>query len=190
MKPGSPLKNQLRNSLKVRRQALDEAQRAQKDREIRQNLMALPEIQLARSIFCFVSNSTEVDTHALITQLMDQSKQLSVPKIVGEGPMQAVVFNDWKDLETAQLGILSPRNTHPLATDIDITLTPGLGFSPKGARLGYGRGYYDRWFSEHGGGLKIGLAYEMQIVEEVPTDENDIQVDLIVTEERVISTTS
>ena len=188
MNPEIQLKNKLRRSLKARRLAMGKSEREQKDHEIRQNLMALPQLQLAKSIFCFISNAAEVDTRALIKLLMAQDRQLSVPKIVAEQPMQAVIFKCWEDLEVAQLGILSPRNTKPVATTVDITLTPGLGFSPKGARLGYGRGYYDRWFATHGGGLKIALAYELQLVDELPTDENDVRVDLIVTEQRVITT--
>ena len=100
--------------------------------------------------------------------------------------MLAVPFDSWEALQPGQLGIPSPVATEPLATPVDVCITPGLGFSPTGGRLGYGRGYYDRWFASHPPLVKAALAYECQLLDNLPVDENDVPMDMIITEKRVI----
>ncbi len=181
-------KTELRAVLQASREKLVQDERRQKNQSIQQNLTELAPIQDCQSVFCFISSTNEVDTHGIINHLLNSKKQVAVPRISSEKHMQAIVFPGWDELEKGPLGILSPKHPAPVASKINITLTPGLAFSIAGARLGYGRGYYDKWFAENGGGLKIALAYEMQILDEIPTDEHDINVDVIVTEDRVIYT--
>ncbi|NKB36764.1 MAG: 5-formyltetrahydrofolate cyclo-ligase [Gammaproteobacteria bacterium] len=181
-------KSELRAELKAARQKLTDAQRIQKNQLILRNLFKLAPVQDCKSVFCFISTVNEVDTHAIINHFLESKKHLTVPRISAEKNMQAIVFQSWAEMEKGQLGILSPKHSEPIASKTDITLTPGLAFSAAGARLGYGRGYYDRWFVENDGGLKIALAYEIQILEEIPVDEHDVIIDIIVTEDRVINT--
>jgi 5-formyltetrahydrofolate cyclo-ligase len=181
-------KNQLREQLKQARVGLSEAEREAHSAAITRRVLALPAVQKARTCFVYVGNGPEVATAALIDQLVAAGKTLYVPKILSKTGMIACPFCGWADLKPAQLGILTPSGTEGFDGPFDISLTPGLGFTISGKRLGYGAGYYDRWFAAHQVGAKIALAFEVQILPEIPTDNSDLPVDLLVTEARVIKT--
>ena len=153
---------------------------------ITSRLWALPEVQTARSVFIFVSNGPEVHTHDLIDRLVAAGKSVFVPKIVGKTRMIASPFHGWVHLQPAQLGILTPISDDAHEGPVDLVVTPGLGFSVQGQRIGYGAGYYDRWFAGHSVGARIAVAFETQIVDSIPTAETDLPVDKIVTEDRLI----
>ena len=175
-----------RERLKQLRGALDAADRRRYDAAIRERLLALPQIRDAGILFMFISHGSEVDTHQCLKELHDQGKRIAVPRILDPRTMIAVAFDSWDALQPEQLGILSPQARDPVAVPIDVCITPGLGFSPAGRRLGYGRGYYDRWFSTHPPLFKVAPAYECQILEHLPWDETDVPVDMIITEARII----
>lgn len=181
-------KSLLRKDLKNRRDALSEVAQREKNRAIEDKLLSLLQLKESKSVFCYLSCGAEVHTHDIINTLISGEKQLAVPKIVPPGQMIAVAFRNWKELEVGLLGILTPVKNAPVMSKFDITITPGLGFSTAGDRLGYGKGYYDNWFRAHDGGVRVALAYELQILEQVPSTEQDIKVDLIITEDRIIHT--
>jgi len=178
-------KQHLRQQLLQTRQALPLSERHLKDAIIKERLLGLPEVVNAGTIFCFISFADEVDTHDLIRQLQQQGKVILVPKTLRGGKMAAILLDSWTGLETDSFGILVPRSSEPYPSGIDISLTPGLGFSPKGQRLGYGRGYYDHWFTEHPVGCKIGIGYDCQVLEDIPVDNTDVPLDKIVTENTI-----
>ena len=179
------LKQQLRQQLLRVRQDIPAQQRMQMNAVIRKKLLALPEVINANVIFCFISFADEVDTHELIKQLQQLRKAIFVPKTLKGGKMAAIPLQSWDDLVTDSFGILVPRSSQPTTSTIDICLTPGLGFSPSGQRLGYGRGYYDNWFAEHDVQCKVGIGFDCQVLDEIPVDESDVQLDKIVTEKNV-----
>jgi 5-formyltetrahydrofolate cyclo-ligase len=181
-------KESLRQQLKLSCKEIPVSSRAQNNEAIQQRLFSLEAIQTAKSVFCFISYGTEVHTHAIINELLAQGKQISVPKITNSGQMIAVKFKDWDELEPGQLGILTPPENEVLQGKFDVVITPGLGFTETGKRLGFGRGYYDKWFQDNESGLKVALAYNSQIIDDLPTDENDKNVDFIISEKRTIET--
>ena len=153
---------------------------------IASRLWTLPEVRTARSVFIFVSHGPEVHTHDLIDRLVAAGKSVYVPKIVGKTRMIASPFHDWNHLRPAQLGILTPVSDEAYEGPMDLAVTPGLGFSVQGQRIGYGAGYYDRWFAGHSVGARVAVAFETQIADRIPTEETDLPIDKIVTEERII----
>ncbi|MEX2515369.1 MAG: 5-formyltetrahydrofolate cyclo-ligase [Gammaproteobacteria bacterium] len=179
-------KSELRRDVIAKRDALSEGSRAEASRLILARLHNLPVMQTARSIFVFVSYASEVDTHPLIDQLLEIGREIAVPKIVDKTTMLAVPIKGWEDLQPDRLGILSPIAATASDGPFDVVITPGVAFTETGQRLGYGRGYYDRWFSQHPSAGKVALTFEAQIVPELPTGEYDLPVDLIVTEKRLI----
>lgn len=150
------------------------------------SLIGLEEIIHARSVFIYISYGNEVDTHELLKYFLKQGKLLAVPNILTTKSMIAVPFSDWDDLIPGELGILTPPGEKPFATDIDVVITPGLGFSRNGCRIGYGRGYYDKWFSSHTVLHKIAVTFGAQILDSLPVTVTDIPVDIIVSEQGVI----
>lgn len=179
-------KQRLRADLKARRERLPASRRSHEESAIRTGLMAMEALREAQTIFCFISHGDEVDTHALIDAWLQQGKRIVVPKILLSGDMIAVPFYDWSELQPGQLGIPTPVSSREYPAGIDVCITPGLGFTETGKRLGYGRGYYDRWFTRHPVEHRIAIAYDCQILADLPTDEQDIPVTRLVTSERSI----
>ena len=179
----------LRKRMKQQRAAIPEQQRSSFSRNIAERLFELEQVRSARSFFVFISYADEVYTHDIIRRLLAEGRTVSVPKIMGRHRMEAVQFSSWEQLERDSLGILAPVENTPVATDVDVCITPGLAFTETGHRLGYGRGYYDHWFAACRAGLKVALAFEAQVIDEVPVGEYDVTVDMILTERRRIVTT-
>lgn len=186
----SPAKSSLRTKLKHIRLQIPVEERRRNNGIIREKLLALEEIRQAGTIFCFLSMQDEVDTHTLIEDLRRQGKTIVLPKILPGKKMEVVSMGPRQDLVPGEMGILVPRSSQPFTSSIDICLTPGLGFSAQGNRLGFGRGYYDKWLSTHEVVCKIGLAYDCQVLDEIPVDEFDVPMDMIVTEKQIYITNS
>jgi len=176
----------LRQHLKTLRADIPAEQREESSHRIAERLFKLPDWQTARSTFIFVSFNTEVHTHDIIRQLLQSLPAVSVPRIIDKDHMLALRITDWEQLQVDKMGILAPIEGEVWNEGVDIAVTPGLGFTEQGQRLGLGAGYYDKWFSSHPCKLKVALAFETQIQDDIPTDQYDIPVDLIVTEKRLI----
>lgn len=182
----SQRKSETRKMLKSARASIPEATRMGYANSITEQVLRLDEIRDARLIFVYISYVSEVHTHALIRALLDAGKTLAVPKIVNSDIMKAVTFSSWEDLIPGELGILTPVDSTPCDGPFDVSITPGLGFTLTGHRMGFGRGYYDKWFVQNKVKHKIALAFEAQLVDEIPVEDNDVLMDKIVTEKRVI----
>ena len=176
----------LRARLKQIRDSLSAADRAAASRTITENLLSLDEAGLAQTVFIYISRGNEVDTHSLLKHFLDKGTTVAVPKILPDKTMIATSFTSWDDLVRGELGILTPPGNLPCPGPFDIVITPGLGFTARGQRIGYGRGYYDRWFTAHPAGRKIALAFEAQLINEIPHAGYDIPVDILITEKRII----
>jgi len=181
-------KAETRAKLKQIRTSISAEMRTAYSRTITSTLISLAEMQMARTIFLFISYGNEVHTHDLLKRLLNEGKTLAVPKILPSKTMIAVPFSHWADLAPGELGILTPPGEIPCTGDFDVVITPGLGFTPEGHRIGYGRGYYDKWFASHKVNHKIAITFEAQIIDKLPVDDADIMMDMIVTEKRIIRT--
>jgi len=179
-------KKQLRASLKQKRAEISESDREKYSQIITDRLFELEEIQDANIVFAYISYATEVMTHDILKKLLAEGKKVVVPKILSSKKMVAQHFVSWDDLEPSTLGILTPKNGEITHEPVDVAITPGLGFTEQGHRIGFGAGYYDRWFATHDVQLKVAIAFETQIIKSLPTEETDISVDLIMTEKRII----
>jgi 5-formyltetrahydrofolate cyclo-ligase len=131
-----------------------------------------------------------VDTRGLIQQLLAMGRQVCVPWFDSEKKQYvASELRDFAlDLTAGRFGILEPKPeaVRPVASDqIDATLVPGLAFDETGNRLGRGMGYFDRLLRGVRG-VKIAMAYDFQLLNEVPAEAHDTPVDFIVTEKRVL----
>lgn len=179
-------KNQLRRSLKERRAAISEQDRQNYSARIANRLYEIPELQSASIVFAYISYSSEVITHDILKRLLEDGKTVVVPKILSKEKMVSQQLESWDVLEPAELGILAPTRGDIIDDPVDVAITPGLGFTEAGHRIGFGAGYYDRWFAKHEVRLKVALALETQIVEQLPIEDTDIPVDIILTEKRMI----
>jgi len=143
-----------------------------------------------KSLFIYVSRENEADTHMLIKHFLKDKINVYVPKVIGDNEMVAARLMTWDSLITGRYGLREPKHFEEVAVEIDMVIAPGLAFTIEGARLGQGRGYYDRWLTENSYADTIALAYEHQILSVVPTSRHDVSVAEIITEKRRIMCTS
>lgn len=154
-------------------------------------LQQLDVFQQSKNLFCYVSYRSELETLPLITQRLAQGHKVSVPLTLPGKGLDAYAINDpLKDLAAGYCSIPEPIISRTKKTDpgsIDVVLLPGSVFDLHGGRLGYGGGYYDRFLSHSAPkALRIGLAFELQVVDLVPIMDHDQAIDYLVTEERVV----
>ena len=134
---------------------------------------------------CYASLLSEVRTESLNGRTLADGKTLLLPKVRQNGLMDAICVTDLSALRPGKMRIPEPQNGQahdPM--EIDIVLVPGIAFDKKGGRIGYGGGYYDRFLAKTKA-LKVALAFEMQLVEDVHALAHDQLMDMLITEERV-----
>lgn len=176
----------IRKELKAARADISPLSRASEARAVTRFALRLPEVQGARRAFCYLSSPLELATDDLVNALIDRGVEVAVPLVVDQTTMLAVRFPGWEEVETGAFDIRQPRHRSSILGSIDVALTPALGFSRNGGRIGYGGGYYDRWFAQHSDCTRVGLAFTRQLVERLPIDPHDIRMHRIITAEGVI----
>ncbi|HET6493773.1 MAG TPA: 5-formyltetrahydrofolate cyclo-ligase [Thermoleophilia bacterium] len=153
---------------------------------------ALPEFARATTVMLFASFGSEVDTSSLIAQALRDGKKVCLPRVLKPRLMAAHRVTDPSmDLAPGAWGILEPRNGLPEIPPyaIDAVIVPGAAFDAAGRRCGYGGGFYDAYLpGTRRGTPRIALAFDLQIVDDLPCEAHDLAVDIIVTETRVTRT--
>lgn len=180
----------LREQVLARRDALAESARASASRAITAALLAEPGYIKARSVLAYMSFGTEVDTAAFVARVLHDGKLLALPRIDKAGKsLRLHRVNRLDELVSGVWGIREPHGAAPAVSfaDIDFVLMPGVAFDRNGARLGYGAGYYDRLLgTSTAHALRVAAAFDVQIVERVPTDAHDQPLDIIISENQII----
>lgn len=184
---------QLRKDILAARNRLIPAEIAEKSAAITRTLLDLEPIRNSQLIFVYVSFRSEVATIDLIDALIAMGKTITVPITrLKEKRLDAIhLRNPELDLEPGYCGIPEPKKEVCLTRNIppekiETILLPGSVFDERGGRFGYGGGYYDRFLEKVPTAMRIGLAFDMQIIEKAPLSEHDELLDLVVTESRVI----
>lgn len=181
-------KKKLRNHYKSVRNNISLSDRAEKNNIILNNILSLAEYSQSDIIFSYVSFGTETDTYNFIKQALNCKKRVAVPYCIPNTPFMEFYFiNDINSLIKGSFGVMEPNiNNETKATDLSsgICLVPGLSFTYNGYRLGYGKGFYDRFLDKFGG-ISVGLCYECQITQSLPIDEYDKSINIIVSEEKI-----
>jgi 5-formyltetrahydrofolate cyclo-ligase len=143
----------------------------------------------AETIFCFVSFRSEVNTLHLLERSLKLGKTVSVPRVnPHKNVMDAcIIENVTSSLEPGYYGILEPVQGCDIITSkkLDMIIAPGLAFTLRGERLGYGGGFYDRFMGCNEGSIRCALSYDQFILTELPVKEHDIPVDYVITESGV-----
>lgn len=184
-------KKTLRQETILKRDAIPENIKEEKDAAIRQRIIRLPEFTDAKTIFFYASFRSEVDTIEMIKISLSHGKQIILPRVDKENKKLLLYkIKDINELAQGYMGILEPSVSEGKLTgldDIDLIIIPGAAFDVLGSRLGYGAGFYDRLLA----GMKkkipiIAPAYEEQIVDDIPSEPHDVKVTKIITDRRVI----
>lgn len=179
-------KDELRNSMKEKRRLLSEYFIKIASSEISKKVLSHNSIITANNIMVYLSSFKEPDTFWLISELLNYGKKISVPvSDVDTCTITPSFITSLDSLQKGPYGIYEPTEILSVPiNDIETVLIPGIAFSKNGDRLGFGKGYYDRFLSEFQG-MKIGICYDFQIQDTIPTSSHDIKMDLIITEKRI-----
>lgn len=186
-------KDELRRRLRKARASLSPPVRARKSAEVVNRIRNHPAYQSARYPALYYPIGSEVDLLPLIEERMNAALHVLLPVVrEGEGLEFHQVSAPLSDLRRSRHGVPEPTpdsTTHVPPAQIDLVLAPGVGFDPAGNRLGQGGGYYDRFLDSLPVGVpRLGVAFDCQVAESIPTDAWDRPVNEVLTERTRYST--
>lgn len=177
-------KNKIRQELIQRRKRIPGAARKQASDKLCQVLKNDRDIREAESIYFYVAKDPELSLIPLLSWALEQGKCVGVPKVYGDS-MEFYQLTETAQLGMGAFGILEPNGECPMLQKKEaICLVPGVGFDKSGHRMGYGKGYYDKYFFRYPDMRRIGIAYGEQIMERIPSEPHDVRMHRILTPER------
>lgn len=172
-------KDELRETVRDRLAGLDDDRRAAETRRIFERLRRLPAYREADTVLVYVSVDDEVPTRDLIAGLLEEGREVCVPRVVGPS-LDAVPIESLDDLSPGTYGVPEPEGGRPFDPRlIELAIVPGLAFDHDANRLGRGGGHFDKFLGDFHPPA-VALAFECQIVDAVPVEDHDEPVDLVV----------
>ena len=173
--------------IQVRNQMLSEDV-SQKSSLIAQKVLKTPEYEEADNVLLYADYRHEVMTREIFDDAVLRKKKVFFPKSNEDGTMEFYQVVSVKQLESGYKGIKEPVVDeqylyHFKSSEDTLIIVPGVAFDAKGYRVGYGKGFYDRFLKDKRQITVMGLCFSSQVVEEIPYDEHDIKMDKIITEE-------
>jgi len=182
-------KQKLREEYKVVRRAVPLEQRADFGEKIRERVRSLWGYRESDTLLCYVSGPLEVETRPLISLALQEGKRVAVPRCVPETRiMEFYLIDSLDELSAGSFGIQEPQpQAERLLRSFErcLCIVPALALDMQGYRLGFGKGYYDRFLS-HFPGSSLSLCYENSLAPKIPHGKYDKRMPLIVTERRII----
>lgn len=183
-------KKNLREKIISKRDYMVSDEKTKKDDSIKHSLMNMKDYCKCKKIFIYIGFGSEINTLKFITEFLKEGKEVYVPKVYKDTKeIKAIEISSLEGLYPSSYGILEPINDNEIENkeDIDLVVVPGVAFDRDGGRVGYGGGYYDKYLATLNKDVpKIALAYDFQVVNEVPTEGHDINIDCIITDKEVI----
>jgi 5-formyltetrahydrofolate cyclo-ligase len=183
------MKNDIRHSILKKRSNLCQDQILKLSHEICNNIINWTFYKEANTIMIYYSFRNEVITDKIIHHALNTGKQVVLPKSIKEGRrIIPYKISSLDQLERGNYGVMEPP-TDDIAekNEIDIVFVPGVAFDNYGFRVGYGAGYYDRFLKEYKG-IKAGICFNLQIVENASPDEHDIPMEYLISEKGINKT--
>lgn len=180
-------KQALRNQMRMVRGALPQSACEARSAEIRKRLLGLAELEGAATVLAFASIRNEVRTGPIIENAWSTKKRVALPRVLGD-ELRLHLVDSQTPLTPGAFSVPEPAvDAAPIEPDeIDFALIPALALDPRGYRIGYGGGYYDRLIPRLSNACTCAIAYDFQLISEVPELPFDVPVDLVITDSRVI----
>ncbi len=171
-------KQELRKTMRQLNRSLTAEERARLSEELWKRVEQTNAFRAARCVALFSSLPDEPDTSPALER-WSPHKRLLVPRVEGE----VMHFYDYRpeQMSAGSFGISEPEGSEPVSpTEIDLIFVPGVAFTPAGDRMGRGKGFYDKYLvGIRTDAVKIGICYPHQLLDELPTEEHDIAMDLM-----------
>ncbi|MFQ5769842.1 MAG: 5-formyltetrahydrofolate cyclo-ligase [bacterium] len=181
-------KQEIRQRIEKQRRRLPKNWIESKSCIIIAQLKDLPEFQTAQTIHCYLAWRNEVNTHELIKEMLHQGRRVVVPVVdLTSRTLIHSQLTKFEHLKAGTFGILEPPKEQIIPVkinELDLIVVPGVAFDRQGNRIGFGGGYYDE-FLKKTSVTKIGLAFNFQIFDTIPTRNQDERVDLLINEKGV-----
>lgn len=185
----------IRKKILAERDKLHFEKRTKKSELILEKLLACEQIKNSDVFFCYVNYKSEVDTKKLILELLRQGKTVAVPLTLEKKKklVAVTISNIEKDLEPGYCTILEPKKELAGRScidpgEIDIIIVPGSVFDKCCGRMGYGGGFYDRFIDYQAPeALRVGLCFDLQLIEKLKLESHDKRMDYVFTEKNVVT---
>ena len=187
-------KKKLRAYIKGLRNELTEAEKKSRSKRAAANAIRFLETLMGREgfswVYCYMDLEKEAGTEDIISWCMERRIHIAAPKVLGE-EMDFFEIRSWNDLIPGTMGILEPKESCKRALEASDSsascpvIVPGVAFGRDGSRIGYGGGYYDRFFSREPGHKKAGYCFSFQLFDQTPSGKYDEKMDLVITEDGI-----
>lgn len=180
-------KEQKRLFYKEKREKLNTTEKQKLDDMVIKNFLSLNEYLYSDTILLYISKNKEINTSGIMKKAFLDAKKVAAPRCINKnGNMEFYYINCFSNLAKGIFGIQEPKHNCVKLNKFDSCLcaVPGYSFDINGYRLGYGKGFYDR-FLEDFNGISVGLCYEENIEKALPFCKFDKRVDIIVTEKSI-----
>lgn len=184
-------KNELRKQYALIRDTISGEEKETADKKIARLFTSLSSYRFASLVLLYAPIKSEIDVRPIMLAALEGGKQLALPLCEKEpGIMTFRIVKDPADLVPGAFGVMEPSTSAPVCSPEmlrqkdAIVAVPALAFDKKGYRLGYGKGYYDRFLSEFGG-VSVGLVYRKLLLDQLPRGFYDRKVDLLISEKGV-----
>jgi len=192
--PITERKNAVRSSMRAQLQALTDAERAARSSAACARVLKSTAFQSAVCVMLYMPLRSEIDVMSVALEAFRLGKVVCVPRVADGGKsMHAVEIKSIDDESMASdaLGVPAPRSGREIMQEsIDLVIAPGVAFDVRGGRLGRGGGFYDRFLAKaHRHTTTIGVCFDFQLVDEIPTEADDIPVQAVVTDCRAVERT-
>lgn len=176
-------KREIRNRIRSQRKSMDPALIREASRRIQSAFLARPEFQRANAVGCYQALPYEVQTQDILKACRKEGKKMAVPAWNEERERYEMVWLHPEDpMVRGRWTIPEPEVRRPVGLmDLDCIVVPALAYDRQGGRLGHGGGHYDRMLGAWNG-IRVGVAFDFQIHDQVPLGSQDIPVDLVITE--------
>jgi len=181
-------KRQIRNNLLCVRLCLSDYELNVRSEKVLNNLFSLPSYKSAKKIALYLSTKNEVKTERIFENSLESGKKLYLPRVEGS-ILRFYEVKDPRRLKSGKYGIPEPNKEYPSISieNLDLVIIPGVAFDHSGARIGYGKGFYDRSIKQICKEKRVGLACSFQILNKIPFTKQDTHLGYVITDLGIIT---
>lgn len=177
-------KQDIRKEVLNQRNQMTEKEWDEHSHEICKKVVTHPFFLNSEEIYCYIDFRKEVGTRSIIEKAWRLGKKVAVPRIEAS-EMNFYYIESFLELESGHFGVLEPTGKERAEGKQVLVIMPGAAFDETRNRIGYGKGYYDKFLQKHPTYDTLALAFQMQMVKEIPVDSFDVKPNQIITEENI-----
>lgn len=184
-------KNEIRKKILNIRNNMTNEQVLEKSSIIMNKLIASEEYKKSKTVFIYMDFKNEVTTSKLIKSMIEEGKRVVIPytDTINTVIIPVELQDIENDLKISPFGYMEPKKEKIIPVDpkeFDLIIVPGVVFDKRLNRIGFGKGYYDRILINKRHDVKaVAVAFELQVLDEIPFEEHDVKMDMIITEENI-----